>query len=215
MRNVALLAGLLVVASVTATEFSPSDSFPKSAYLNERSIQEAVEWGNAGKARPYHLYSKGFKAEPSMAVYTPFVRVGMAAQEARRRGGSIEVTRLPAWVTEATVHVVVRPPHRVDETTLKAFPGASSLKDVPIAQIGLSSPQGAIFHNYIAPISVVRDLSYLDIFGGKPFDDAAAAAVFEPMQMTRGVDVYGWWRNENHYYPSHGVLETNEMSTWR
>jgi len=146
-------------------------------------------------------------------VYTPFIRVALAAYTATQRGERLSMSKLPLWIVERDVHVVVRP----QNTTFAAwwFPEDPSLTRTPITQIVLAPRSGAPYLDGIPPKWMTTDLSYLDAIGGAPFADAVAAAAFDPGLIVQNVDVYGLWRKENDYIPSHGFLDANEIRKWR
>jgi hypothetical protein len=31
----------------------------------------------------------------------------------------------------------------------------------------------------------------------------------------QNADMYGWWQKENHFFPSHGFLDPDEIEKWR
>jgi hypothetical protein len=62
---------------------------------------------------------------------------------------------------------------------------------------------------------MTADLSYLDAIGGSPFTDAVAAAAFDADVMAQSFAVYGFWQTGIHSIPTHGLLDANEVRTWR
>lgn len=213
-----LLAGAaLVLASVSATA-QPHGVAPRlhqSAQLDEASLREAVRCGETSEPEPYLLYPGPGQDEPTMAVYTPFIRVAMAAHAARQRGERLDVSTLPRWVVERDIHVVVRPANRSAMMARQLFPGDPPLAETPVTQIGLQRRDSKLPVQSIPPRWTTTDLSYLEALGGRPFPDAVAAAAFDPDLMVTGLDVYAWWRKQNEFFPSLGVLNPGEMKNWR
>jgi hypothetical protein len=148
-----------------------------------------------------------------MAVYTPFIRVALAAYTATQRGERLSVSKLPPWMVETDVHVVVRP----QSTTYapQFFPEDPTLTRTPITQIVLTPRGRAPWTDGIPPKWLTTDLSYLAAIGGAPFEDAVAAAAFDPAVMMQNVDVEGFWKKDNDYIPTQGFLDANEKRNWR
>jgi len=96
------------------------------------------------------------------------------------------------------------------------FPEDPSLARTPITMIVLAPPdREPPIVDGIAPKWMTTDLSYLDAIGGAPFADAVAAAAFDAELFVQSVGVYGFWRKENHFIPSHGFIDPNEIRHWR
>ena len=220
-----LVAGLVGLAITTASGLSAQtvSRFPSSTQLDDGAIREAVALGERQKPEPYWLYPKPGPRKTTAAVYTPFIRVALAAHTASRRGESVAIGKLPMWVLERDVHIVMRPQNTKNAEA--GDPEDASIAHTPMTQIALA-PRGRVpshngippsvpFLNGIPPKWMTHDLSYLDLLGGVPFADAVAAAAFDPEVMVQDVDVFGWWRKENHFFPSHGFLDPDEMKNWR
>jgi hypothetical protein len=172
-----------------------------------------VKRGEQRRPEPYWLYPRPGPRTATVAVYTPFIRVALAAHTAIQRGHRLSMSTLPPWIVESDVQVVVRPQNTTFAAQLS--PEDLSLTKTPMTQIVLAPRGRGPYPDGIPPKWMTTDLSYLDAVGGPPFTDAVAAAAFDPALMMRNVDVYGYWRKENHFIPSHGFLDPNEVRNWR
>jgi hypothetical protein len=213
--NGIFLTMMLLAMSASALAFSRQSKvgFPNSVHLDAATVQEAIAWGETGDPQPYWLFPKPGKREPTAAVYTPYIRVALLAQVWRRRGERLSINQIPDWIKQPEVHVVVRP--SVSSALAINFPEDPRLSATPIAQIALARRDRPMFVEYIRPLWMTVDLSYLDAIGGKPFSDAAGAAAFTAAEMASNVDVYGWWQRDNRFFPSHGFLDAEAMKGWR
>lgn len=188
----------------------------ESVQLDEASLREAIAFGETSEPEPYLLYpGPGPDVDPTMAVYTPFIRVALAAHVARQRGEHLEVSTLPRWVVERDIHVVIRPADRSAAMARLLFPDDPPLAQTPLTQIGLQRRDSKLPLQSIPPRWTTTDLSYLAALGGRPFPDAVAAAAFDPDFMVTGLDVYAWWRKQNQFFPSLGMVDPDETKHWR
>jgi hypothetical protein len=215
VRKNALVAALVLLAASAAAGRShqTTGEFPASAHLDDASVREAVALGEKRRPEPYFLYPRPGERKATVAVYTPFIRVALAVHTASQRGARVSIGKLPPWILESDVHVVVRPQSTMMAAEL--FPEDPSLARTPMTMIVLAPPDREPTLDGIAPKWMTTDLSYLDVIGGAPFADAVAAAAFDAELIVQSVGVYGFWRKENHFIPSHGVLERNEVKHWR
>lgn len=216
-RVLVSLGFLVALASASAApraQQSTGGTHPAPG-LDEASLAEAVRLGETSEPAPWLLYHDPRSDEATMAVYTPFVRVAMAAHAAKRRGGRLDMTTLPGWVVERGIHVVIRPFSRSAGAASQLFPDDPPLARTPPTHIGLQQRDSKVPSRSIPPRWTTTDLSYLAALGGRPFPDAVAAAAFDPDVMVAGLDVYAWWRKENHFFPSLGLLHPEEMKHWR
>ena len=217
-RSHAKLGTMTIVLSaqlvLSGQSHTAAHRFPASADLDGTLIQEAIAWGENAKPEPYLLYPE-HRQHAWIAVYTPFVRVALAAHTAKQRGSRISPSELPNWIVERVVHVVVRPAEAQVMSARRLYPEDPPLWETPITEIGLEQRGRAPFLAFIAPKWITRDLLYLNDLGGPPFTNAVAAAGFAPESLTSEVDVWGWWRKDNHFFPSLGRLEADEIKNWR
>jgi hypothetical protein len=216
LRTNALVAALVLLAAGAASGRSHQTGreFPASAHLDDASVREAIALGEKHRPEPYLLYPRPGPRTATFAVYTPFIRVALAAYSANQRGERLLISKLPPWILESDVHVVVRPQSTVMAAVL--FPEDPSLTRTPITMIVLAAPdREPPILDGIAPKWMTTDLSYLDAIGGAPFADAVAVAAFDAELVVQSVGVYGFWRKENDYIPSHGVIDRNVIRSWR
>jgi hypothetical protein len=207
---------VLLSDRTTAQGHQIAPGLPRLAQLDEASLRKAVVFGETSRPEPYLLYpNPGPRDEATMAVYTPFIRVALAAHAARQRGERLDASTLPLWVVERDIHVVVRPADRSASMARLLFPADPPLAETPITQIGLQRHGRLHFLDFIPPRWMTTDLSYLTLLGGLPFPDAVAAAAFDPDLLVKDVDVYGWWQKQNEFFPSHGFLNPDDIKSWR
>src|SRR5215475_3061070 len=80
--------------------------------LTSKEIDEAIEWGMNGDPAPYPLHHAGppGKVNPVIvgAVYTPFLRVALAANVARRAGRTFTQTDVSQSLIEPVAYVAFR-----------------------------------------------------------------------------------------------------------
>jgi hypothetical protein len=74
--------------------------------LTESDLSDAIAWGETGTARAYPLTTKGSSREAGV-VYTPFVRVALAAAGAKAAGEPLQRDQIPASLTAPVIHVVI------------------------------------------------------------------------------------------------------------
>lgn len=206
---VSSIALAFLVVSAMRVEVSTSKSaFPESVNLTEALIEEAIADGRAGKIRPYRL-SHPIQGSPhqQVAVYTPYVRVGLAAAHREHASSAASAAELPGWLTEPTLHFVFRAPcqkppceypgnYRIDQSSLPlVFVGprtasvASPSQDRATHQ---SLPRG-VLGPAVESTGVSSDLRFLDALGGPPFEGATAVATFGASVIKPSAFVYAVW----------------------
>jgi hypothetical protein len=175
-------------------------------------LREALTFGELHTPRPYILRQN---RRENIAVYTPFIRIAMAAHIAKQQGGHVTAESLPAWVTEPTVYVLVRWPCERDVCT--SIDGTETFtKDMtPRVSAGRLGGGAPGFDSATQPLWVTTDLSNLRALGELPFDGAVAAAGFAPHVLKPDIDFYAWWRKGIHTLVSSGRLEAAYLQAWR
>lgn len=187
-------------------------SLPKSSYLDVALIRDAIAAGEAGSVRPYLLRTPN-GTRYNIAVYTPFVRVALAAYTAKRGGSQTQLEHLPEWLTQPDIHVVIRWPH---EQPSRVVPDGTMFdRRMKLTQITVAPNGQRNLVDFIRPNWMTTDLSYLDAIGGVPFSDAAGAATFPPELIVANTDVLGWWYKDNNYFMSSGRIEVSDFLQWR
>ena len=76
--------------------------------LTPQQIDAAIAWGRTGQPEPYPLRSAFAKAKtPAGAVFTPFLRVALAARFAMERGEGFDVNDVTAAMIAPLVYVAI------------------------------------------------------------------------------------------------------------
>src|SRR6476620_12231448 len=75
-------------------------------------LEDAIRWGESGAAGPYLLHHAQNAATTNDvvvgAVYTPFVRVALAAKAAWATGERLQPETIPATLVEPVVYIAFR-----------------------------------------------------------------------------------------------------------
>ena len=178
------LRALLICAALIATGTAPLVG-QSSSTLSPREIDEAIDWGLTGRAAPYLLHGAAETAgkvgsEIDGAIYTPFLRVALAAKAARDAGGTFAQADVSPSLIKPLAYVAFRwyccdPSHGDDLASFHpltpfnyriATPGERWLSRMPW-QIK-STPQW-----------ISRDISLLASFGGQlPYADVVLIAAY-------------------------------------
>jgi hypothetical protein len=224
MKNAAtpaFLGGLLTsVLLVTPTSSYHVSRFPHSTILSGDDIEEAVDRGRSGDVAPYLLNRPiGGGPKPKAVIYTPFVRVALAAMaQVLTFDGSTMLSQVaPQWIASPEVLVVIGSP----------CPGESACQVgdvvVPIAesptrlyirhQVNPSESSGPAA--VASPIRVVplRDLQWL---GSIPVEEPVVAATFNPQEFRAGSLVRAEWGQwDRIVFVAGGYIQEAELDTWR
>jgi hypothetical protein len=183
---IALLAARPLRAQLTATP-SPQD------------VRAAIAWGNSGEPAPYPLHHRSYDPAKENSVivgvvYTPFVRVALAAKQAHdafRDFGEEDVT--PS-IVEPLAYVALRwyccdPDHGQDLEHFHPF----TPFDYKIAVAG----QDRFTESYLRldglrllpPVWVKRAASMRSRLGGSlPYDDIVLVAAYPMADISAGTD---------------------------
>jgi hypothetical protein len=191
--------------------------FPDSVALNPELISLALEEARTGQIRPYRLYKGGHRSADA-AVYTPFIRVALAAQLAfRRENAELDPADLPTWITEPVVWVVFPPP------CLPGCPPAFIHDDDHrrLGVVGISEDMSNRAMPVARPIRVLQDMTQFARLGVLPFADASVAAAFQPLLFRSGWTVFALWTfsdSRGSYLGgaySSGLIASADLATWR
>ena len=161
--------------------------------LTPRDIDEAIKWGMNGDPTPYLLHHKGppGKVNPVIvgAIYTPFLRVALAAKAARSAGRDFVSSDVTRSLIEPVIYVAFRwyccvdPEHGND---LASWDPNRPPVDYKIAVPGdrlVGSHSGL---RVTSPLWASRDISLLSSFGGDlPQGDVVLLAAY-PMSVLTG-----------------------------
>lgn len=212
MNRLDLARALSVTVMISAL---PTQVLPEPAARTRIAVAQGVAAETA--VGPY-LFQPGnqigIPGSPSAAVYTPFVRVAMAARVARDNGRTFDPEDAPEWITAPLIYVVFRSPCPVaPPCTLGTFDYAGQPPDLAAAWTEAGS--------YIRPgpdalaQELIHDLSFLDAIGGLPFEHAVVAAAFQPEQLREGVRLIARWKSPGVIYDVGGHVTREELRQWR
>lgn len=180
----------IVVAFVLSIA-SPLPAQPLGA-LTPHDIEAAILWGETGDPTPYQLHHHPGRQNPVVmgSIYTPYVRVALAARAAWQSGATLKPVDLPATLTEPVVWVALRwyccDRDRPDPATFTprvpfdyhvAALGDRALRPMPWLR-PLESPQW-----------VRSDLSPLVPLGALSYPDVVLLVGYRPEVVARGGDI--------------------------
>jgi len=177
LRRAWMCGGLIVVACGVLGERLLATP---SAVLHAKDIDQAIEWGMNGDPGPYllhHMSSQPGKINPVVVglVYTPFVRVALAARAARKAGRNFASSDIAPTLPEPIAHVAFRWYCCAGQDRATFDPRNPA--DQKIAVPGDRVSGG--LHVTATPLSITRDLSVLKTFGGElPYSDVVLVAVY-------------------------------------
>lgn len=160
---------------------------PPAPHLTEEAIDRALTKGLAGLATPHRTVSA--------AIYTPLVRVALAAEAAFQRSHVyLRPEDLPPWITSPHIWVVFREPCRKPDGCMRSTGVPEYYPGQPAAEIAVDDhPTRPPTADRVRPVKVTSDLSFRSDIGGLPFEDAVLAAAFEPQGLRPGRWVFAYW----------------------
>jgi hypothetical protein len=194
--------------------------------LSAKDIQEAIDFGTYDIPQPYLLHTVGVTAHVENrtilgAVYTPFVRVALAAHAAHTAGRELRADEVSSDLTDPIIYVAFRwyccdegpgqPRHwSLDEVLRRRN------YHVDWEPVG----PGLLLSRGDPPLWISYDLSRLNAFGEPlPYDDIVLIAAF-PMAALRSDHLFVIY----HYFPgAHGrdtnirpgLIRPDELKLWR
>lgn len=222
MRQFAIIvAGVLAIGA-------PAVDAQRSA-LTPSEIDAAINWGVSGEAAPYALpiwteYVRGVPVvnPPSLilgAVYTPFVRVALAAKAARQSNTSL-TPEDGRRMAEPLVYVAFRwsccdDEHGITPETFNPF----TPFDYHIAVPG-DPPEASRWHLSTPPVWVNRNVALLDAFGGAPYPDVVFVAAYPLTVLSTPTDFIIYRQVESRDATRRidirvGRATAKELSQWR
>lgn len=217
----ALLGGGLITWSlvvVPASSYSVP-RFPQSTVLSGEDIEEAIERGRNGDVAPYLISGLGGGGgRPMAAIYTPFVRVALAAAARLLTydGATILFQAGPQWMASPEVLVVFGRPcpgnSACEAGGVVIDPMAESPTRVYLEQ---TQPPSSGPRPMATPVRVLplRDLQWL---GAIPVEGPVVAATFSPKDFKAGAKVAAEWGHWNSVrWVVGGYLQQAELDTWR
>lgn len=222
VTRVLLGAGLLTWALnvIPVSGYAPS-RFPQSAVLSAEDIGEAVFHGRNGDVYPYLINRRiGGAPGPKAVVYTPFVRVALAAKAGVLTfdGSTVSSRVAPQWIATPEVLVVIGSPCPGEPAC--EF-GGEVIDPIATSPIRLyirhqvdrsrsSVPAGVAIPVRVVPL---RDLSWL---GAIPVTEPVVAATFHAQEFRAGSSVVAeWGRLDRIAALAGGHLQETELANWR
>ena len=186
-------------------------------------IEEAIRWGETGTPSPYLLHHAQYQGTTDDvvvgAVYTPFVRVALAAHAAHDKGERLDPENIPEWVVEPVVYIAFRwyccdgdHGDMASYHPLEPFDYALAVPGRPAGLRNIAAP----------PLWVERDLSLLNAFGGVPYSDVVLLAGYPLPALSQPGD-FVIYRNvpnpANPQYPGTlmeiGRVTASDVRDWR
>jgi hypothetical protein len=195
---------------------SPSLDQQQPLRLEDRLVQASIEEGTTGAVSPYRLRAEiGQPSSQRVAIYTPYVRVALAAAQAAREQRPLHVDDLPAWVTEPVVYVVFRAPCANPPCEYEGLRLDPALPPAAVRVGPLLSTDNAA-ESTVDAIKVVHDLSFLNAIGGPPFENAVVMAVFRSEDLRLRTSVYARWDvSATVRAYSGGQIRQDDVRTWK
>jgi len=201
----------LVSAGLLAASWAHAQDI---ADLTDADVLEAIRWGMDGDPRPYPLQLVTADDDTALvlgAVYTPFLRIALAARAAREAGQPFDETDVTPRMREPLLYVALRW-HEGRPDQLDAVP--FQVHVVPVVEAGAGA-------NAQPPVWVTEDVSLLDSFGGGlTFDDVAVVAAY-PLTTLRSDVVFQiarWDRTPSGRMvgsTSRGRIRPDDLASWR
>lgn len=144
------------------------------------ALRAAIDWGISGDPQPYllrHAQGVGTNDVVVGAVYTPFLRVALAAHAAWADGHELTPAEIRPTLTEPVLDIAIR-----------WYAIRCPVEEPPRAPTVLVVPKDTPFVRNLAgaPPSTVRPVTYLQSFGGQlPYSDVAVVISY-PLKVLRG-----------------------------
>ncbi len=154
--------------------------------LSAADLHDAIRLGETGAPEPYllHHLSTSERQNPVLvgAVYTPFIRVALAARTAQLAGQRFEIEDVTRELASPVVYVALRwyccdSVHGDDPSNWNPLqpPTDYQIADDRDPLLAQSIGRGRLPH---APLRIERGSSLLQPFGPLPFDDIVLVAVY-------------------------------------
>jgi hypothetical protein len=222
MRGRALVVAVALIAAVGRPAASPV------ATLSPKDIADAIQLGNFGEPRPYALRARS--ADPNKrnpvdlgSIYTPFVRVALAARAARDAGHVLSPDDVDPKLLEPVVHIAfhwfVKDREHPDSDYAPSQTYWIFKRDIDWS--GLPRPA-----NGVDPTSVKRGAeaaALLAAFGAEPPDHTVLVATF-PIEALRTDGLFVIYRKflrqpTTPPYPvqvlTEGEILPDELARWK
>ena len=154
-----------LIGALSAASFCTVTALGQSQSLTPEDITQAIEWGQSGRPEGYPLRSAFPRNKtPPGAVYTPYLRVALAARAAREEGRTFTTGDVTAEMTAPLIYFAIG---EVGENPLPAAPLPA---DAPLAMrlITEHSCPGSSRRREISPVWTRRDVAAFLRHGLRP-----------------------------------------------
>jgi hypothetical protein len=172
--------------------------------LTPRDIDEAIKWGMEGDPTPYLLHYEGSpgKVNPVIVgtIYTPFLRVALAANVARSAGRDFASSDVTPSLIEPVIYIAFRWYCCVDSDHGNDL--ASWDPSRPPVDYKIAVPGDRVVRSHsrlrvtASPLWTSHDTSLLASFGGDlPYRDVVLIASYPMSVLTAGANfiIYREW----------------------
>jgi len=220
MRGVAIVVAYALLAGPVRAD--------SVGTLTSTEIDEAIEWGVNGDPEPYLLHHAGQpgRVNPVIvgAVYTPFLRVALAAKAARQAGRTFAQSDVSQSLIEPLAYVALRwyccDRDRNDPASFDPFMPF----DYKIATPGdrvVRAPYG--LRVTASPVWIKRDISILASFGGDlPYRDVVLVAAYPISVLSTACDFVIYRELPSRTFPGErdnelriGRVTLEDLTRWR
>lgn len=216
VQSTALWSCMFCIASCLALGAQTSPS------LSSTLIADAIELGTYGEPAPYLLRHAGGRTPNSVivgAIYTPYVRVALAARAARAAGRTFAEADVTPQLIEPVFYVAYRWYCCDVEQNRDTFNPFASF-DYKLARVP-SPATPSNLHQASPPLWIRRGVSTLASFGGKlPYNDVVLVAAYPLNLLTTDHDlvIYRDHVTDGRVTARNiraGRILASELATWR
>jgi hypothetical protein len=199
------LATLFVIGSILS---APLTAQPRTT-LTPHDITEAIQWGERGDPAPYLLHNaqQPGTTNPGVVgvVYTPFVRVALAAKAAQAEGRLLNAEDVPARLVEPVAYIAFRwyccdHVHGEEPLTFNPY-GEPFDYRIAVPNDSVRFPWPRPWRVMTTPLWLTRDLSVLTRFGAGdlPYHDIVLVAGYPMDALVDNTDyiIYRTWPSPN------------------
>jgi hypothetical protein len=190
--------------------------------LSPKMIAEAIERGTYGDPTPYLLRHAGGRTPNPVivgAIYTPYLRVALAARAARAAGRTFTEADVTPESIEPVFYVAFRwyccdtdRPEKDSFNPLVPF-------DYKVARVRAGdgyAPTARSLQEAIPPLWIRRDVSLLDAFGGAlPYDDVVLVVAYPMSALTTDADFVIFRDVSTGRHIRVGRVLASERAQWR